>query len=237
MKNILIYFSLGASCDCIKDTYYFFKHFASNSKYEIKYIHYWNIINENWEETTELIIFPGEADSEYEKNLEKIGCEKIRNFVKSGGKYLGICAGAYFAGNSLEFAKGTKLEIIEKRSLTLFNGTTLGPILKPYSYEDNPGACAAKLNFLGNEIYVYYNGGGTFIPRTNDSMKNVEIIATYTEKDNLPAIVKCKIGSGFAILSGVHFETSGEDNYVLYQKINSTKSNLNLELKKLFNFL
>lgn len=168
MKNILIYSSSGTSCDCVKDTYYFLQCFVLNSKYEIKYIQYWNIINENWEENTELIVFPGGADSWYEKNLGKIGCEKIRNFIKSGGKYLGICAGAYFAGNFLEFATGTELEIIEKRSLALFKGTTLGPILKPYSYDNDSGACAAKLDFSGKEIYAYYNGGCTFIPDSKD---------------------------------------------------------------------
>lgn len=234
MNNILIYSGLGTSVDCIKDIYYFLKNFI-NSKYEIKYIYYWNVINENWEDSTELIVFPGGADSWYEKNLGEIGCKKIRSFIKNGGKYLGICAGAYFAGNFLEFAKGTDLEIIEKRSLALFEGTTFGPILKPYNYNDDSGACAAKINFSGTEIYIYYNGGGTFIPDSENSMKNVEITATYTE-NNLPAIIKCHISSGIAILSGVHFETLGNDK-IISNKIKLTKPKLDSELKKLFDFL
>ena len=141
----------------------------------------------------------------YERNLGIIGCQKIRDFVKNGGTYLGICAGAYFAGSFLEFAKGTKLEIIEKRNLALFEGTTLGSILKPYS---------------------------------EYSMKNVDVMATYVKKNNLPAIIRCNLGSGFAILSGVHFEKILEDSESSISKqIRSTKGNLNLCLKKLFNFI
>lgn len=237
MKNIFIYSGLGASFDCIKDVYYFFKSFAS-SNYEIKYIHYWNIINENWEKNTELIVFPGGADLGYERNLGIIGCQKIRDFVKNGGKYLGICAGAYFAGSFLEFAKGTKLEIIEKRNLALFEGTTLGPILKPYNYDDESGACAAELNFFSKKVYVYYNGGCTFIPNSENSMKNVDVMATYVKRNNLPAIIRCNLGSGVAILSGVHFEKILEDSESSISKqIRSTKRDLNLCLKKLFNFI
>lgn len=208
-KNVLIYTGPGTNIDCVRNTYNFFKSLFSQEKYDINYIHSWNIIEENWEENSEIFIIPGGADSKYATDLGKSGCEKIRKFVKNGGKYIGICAGAYFAGRKLEFEKGTNLEIIADRFLSFFNGTTVGAILKSYSYENDSGACVATVNFDNKQFaYAYYNGGCTFIPDSPKSMDNVEIIGTYAEKNNLPAIIKCNLGKGFAILSGVHFEQS-----------------------------
>lgn len=237
-KYILIYSGRGADIDCVKSTCDFLKHLATKRKYNIRCIDCQDILDKNWENKTTMIVFPGGADLPYDQDLGEFGCDKIRNFVKTGGVYLGICAGAYFAGNFLDFARGTNLEISGVRKLALFQGTTLGPVLKPYSYDDDSGACAAKLNCKNGEIYAYYNGGCTFIPDTENSMSNVDVVATYADKEHLPAIITCRVGDGLAILSGVHFEMKENiSQKEIAEKIFSTEQQLDDLLKCLFNFL
>jgi glutamine amidotransferase-like uncharacterized protein len=50
-------------------------------------------------ESFSLLIMPGGYTARYVPNLKREGCEAIKNFLnKTGGCYLGICAGAYLAG-------------------------------------------------------------------------------------------------------------------------------------------
>jgi putative intracellular protease/amidase len=45
----------------------------------------------------DVLVHPGGSGGEQERNLDEPGREKIRNFVREGGGYIGICAGAYLA--------------------------------------------------------------------------------------------------------------------------------------------
>ena len=217
MKKVLIYSGAGVSPECLKNTYHLFKKFSD----DVRYAFPWNVIDENWENSTDIFVIPGGEDEDYHKDLGKIGCQKIREFVSAGGTYIGICAGAYFGARCVEFAKGTSMEVIGDRNLAFFNGTAVGPILKPYSYDDNSGACAAKIALQNSqEIYIYYNGGCAFTPEPTD--ENIEVIGRYSEKENLPAILKCKFGKGQAILSGVHFEQQDSNNRQIQEKLNLT---------------
>ena len=51
-----------------------------------------------------VLIVPGGSGGGQGKALEEKGREEIRNFVKQGGNYLGICAGAYLATNDYEWS-------------------------------------------------------------------------------------------------------------------------------------
>ena len=44
-----------------------------------------------------LLVMPGGRDLPYVESLSGLGNREISQFVKSGGSYLGICAGAYYA--------------------------------------------------------------------------------------------------------------------------------------------
>lgn len=56
------------------------------------------------------------------KALGHSGITNIRNFVHSGGRYLGFCCGAYFACDRIEFDKGGPLEVVGERHLKFFPG-------------------------------------------------------------------------------------------------------------------
>ena len=45
-----------------------------------------------------------------------------QEFVENGGSYLGICAGAYFACDYIEFDKNGPLEVVGPRDLKFYPG-------------------------------------------------------------------------------------------------------------------
>ena len=76
----------------------------------------------NWTEDAALVAFGGGYDSGFVKSLGKDGTAIVRNYVLSGGSYLGICAGGYFGCAEVEFDKGGPLEVVGKRDLGFFPG-------------------------------------------------------------------------------------------------------------------
>lgn len=203
--KILIYDDEGVDPQSLADTIQFFKNNTYPFWYRIRTITSQELCQTSWERRTKLLVFPGGRDIPYDRRLRGPGCKKIKAFIRNGGCYLGICAGAYFAGQKVVFAPETDLEVIEDRELGFFPGSTTGPILSAYTYGSEAGSCAARLHFqpLNAEIFAYYNGGGTLVPQ---KAQNYKILATYSDADNRPAIVQCSVGKGIAILSGVHFE-------------------------------
>ena len=155
-------------------------------------------------DTCDLIVFPGGRASPFAEALGEAGCQNILQFVRNGGRYLGLCAGAYFACTEIEFAKGLPHEILTGGGLSFFRGAAVGPAHSPDEFQYNSERNAHVLRLQG--AYpgpVYYNGGCWF--RGADS--NVEILAYY-EGSELPAVVGFSYGKGRVLLSGVHIEYS-----------------------------
>lgn len=154
-----------------------------------------------WRKNAIAFFMPGGADLPYKKLLDGPGNQQIVEYVRAGGVYVGICAGAYYAAQHVEFAKGSELEVIGSRELAFFQGSAVGPILAPYDYRTNSGARVAKLIFNDQQIgMAYFNGGPYFKGNIAG-----EVIAHYAD-NNLPAIIQISVGKGKAILSGVHWE-------------------------------
>ena len=160
-------------------------------------------------------IMPGGRDIPYTRSLKGTGTEQIRRFVEAGGKYIGVCAGAYFAGSFVSFDKEGPLEVLGERELKFYSGTVKGPIYGTFDYYSNKGASAVEIDWE-EKLHVYFNGGGTFVGG------DANIIATYPNK--LPAIIETKVGKGKALLSGIHFEFLSND---LDDSLTHIKSKLN----------
>jgi biotin--protein ligase len=167
---------------------------------------------ENWEESCALLVFPGGRDLPFQDKLRGSANKRISDYVSNGGKYLGLCAGAYYASAQVEFEKGGQLEVIGARELAFFPGKTVGPALGlgSFQYHSERGAQAARVRGLAsplkNEIYhLYYNGGCAFENAQHTS--NTQILACYEDAPEKPAaIVLCKVGKGEALLTGLHPE-------------------------------
>lgn len=151
------------------------------------------------------LIMPGGRDRPYHAELKGRGNSLIREFVEAGGTYLGICAGAYYGSDWVEFEKGYPLEVFEKRELGFFKGSAIGPAYGKgiFEYGSEKGALSARLIAREKTFHSYYNGG----PYFSGDFTNVKILARYMDlPDQPPAIIECTVGKGKAILSGVHIE-------------------------------
>jgi len=133
-----------------------------------------------------LLIVPGGNFIDIGNGLTPVATTNIRNEVQHGLNYLGVCAGAFFAGNSptngLNLTSGVKFGFyaaedrgIRKAAvpITVARGTTL-----EHYWEDGP-----QLSGWGAVIGKYPEG--------------------------TPAIVQGTCGGGWVILSGVHPEAPG----------------------------
>ena len=153
---------------------------------------------------TDIFVMPGGADLPYCKKLNGKGNRNIRTFVKNGGTYLGICAGAYYACASIEYHKGRNDEICEPRELALIDAIAIGSIPEiaiPYDLTlESAGIAPLK----SPDTQSYYHGGPYF--QLNDP--SAKVLAYYDLPYESPAIVSKRIGKGSVILSGVHFETT-----------------------------
>jgi glutamine amidotransferase-like uncharacterized protein len=168
-----------------------------------------DIVGTSWDASCSLFIMPGGRDRPYHAALQGEGCRRIRQYVENGGTYLGICAGAYFAAERVEFDPGFPLEVCEDRELAFFRGAAVGPAYGngSFDYNNRRGARAAKLKTEEGEFHAYYNGGCTF----KGDLSNCQILARYADlPGEPPAILECQVGKGKAILSGVHLEAAAE---------------------------
>ena len=158
------------------------------------------------------LFMPGGASTPYRHKLKVQGNEKIRSFVREGGVYYGICAGAYYACKQTEFEKDLpQSRIVEEYELDLLNAKAIGSLYKELKIEPfakNPASAAAVELFDENgDIWVaHYHGGPYF--ELNDS-KGTEILARYNLSGFKPAVVLQPYGKGKVILSGVHYEDRG----------------------------
>ena len=130
-----------------------------------------------------LLIVPGGNFENIGNSLTSGTSANIHNAVENGLNYLGICAGAFFAGNSpyngLNLTSGTRFGFysaegrgMRKAAVTIVDAE--GQMRDEY-WEDGP-----ELTGWGSVVGKY--------------------------PDGTPAIVEGKFGNGWVILSGVHSE-------------------------------
>ena len=153
----------------------------------------------------DIFVMPGGADLPYGKKLNGAGNKNIRAYVEEGGTYLGICAGAYYGCSAIEYHKGREDEICGKRELNLVNAVAYGsiPFDNVYYNETLHSASVQAIQTEDGKMSAFYNGGCAFRIRDEDA-----VLARY--KDGTPAIVGQMVGSGCAILCGVHLEIGPE---------------------------
>jgi glutamine amidotransferase-like uncharacterized protein len=228
-----IYNDLGVSAEALRNTIYLMEDIEGS---DVTIINHQDIISGTWTNDASLLIMPGGADLGYAEKLNGKGNAVIKRYVEGGGAYLGICAGAYYASQFVEFDMGGEQEVSGHRELAFFPGKAVGPHLAKYDYLSHSGARLAQLTlnskFSDNNAVVYYNGGSYFAEA--ETAANTQVLAWY--KTNHAAIIRVQVGQGQAILSGVHFEYAPElldnsDEYLAplipeLLKTNSTRQRL-----------
>jgi glutamine amidotransferase-like uncharacterized protein len=130
-----------------------------------------------------LVIVPGGNFVEFGNGVTTLTTARLRAVVASGVNYLGICGGAFFAGNSpyngLNLTSGVRFKFYaaEERGIrkTAVAITPAGSVAVDHYWEDGP-----ELSGWG------------------------EVVATYP--DGMPAVVQGTLGDGWIVLTGVHPE-------------------------------
>ncbi|KAF3901925.1 hypothetical protein ABW21_db0207030 [Orbilia brochopaga] len=218
--NVLVYSGPGTTAELVNHCLKTLRRFLS-PYYAVTSISAEAIGRGQWLSNCALLCLPGGADLGYCRALNGAGNQEIKQYVRRGGKFIGFCAGAYFASASVEFEKGDQyLEVTGPRELGFFPGACKGAAFKGFKYNSEAGAracmltVAEKLVSMGSapSLANYYNGGGLFAKAEEFSDQGIEILARYHEKPHIDAedgdaaVVGCKIGTGFALLIGTHPE-------------------------------
>lgn len=167
--NVLIYDGPGVSASSLSHTIYTLKRLLS-PRYAVQTVSSEALAAHPWSPSCALLVIPGGRDVPYVSSLLGNATENIKNYVRKGGSFLGLCAGAYFASQHCEWEAGTSQEVIGDRPLGFFPGTSEGCTYKGFVYGSEAGARAIQvqpLDALGETIDalegIYYNGGGHFV--------------------------------------------------------------------------
>ncbi|KAF9899613.1 biotin holocarboxylase synthetase [Linnemannia zychae] len=232
--NILVYSGDGTSRTSIIHTINSLRSLVGQH-YDVMKIDATGLLTEPWEDSTSLLVIPGGRDLPFTRDLNGPTNDRIKSYVQSGGRFFGICAGAYYGSDRISFEMGRVLEVRGSRELGFFAGECRGAVYPGFVYESESGANAVRIQ-LNKEIFarriqqeqqqdgqddglefdetkVYFNGGGYFVdaeryPRTT-------VLAWYKrepmqiEPDSpglKAAVIACQVGQGLAVLSGVHPE-------------------------------
>jgi len=208
-QNILVYGDSGANKEGLRQTLAALKE-SAHPKYVINTIMAETILKTDWEKDTKLLVFPAGYEVLYWRKLYGTGNTKMKDWVSAGGSFLGIGAGAYYSSQAVEFEKGTTKQVLGERELKFFVGKAIGSAFSGFAYDTQAAAWPALINWVPNntQCKFFSFGGCYFEPTEIGETGKFEVLATYAEKDNLPAVIKCKVGSGTAILCGSQPEYS-----------------------------
>ena len=132
----------------------------------------------------DIVAFPGGfGDSDTYEKLLKPNKKAIRDFVNKGGRYLGICMGAYWAGSHY-------FNILDDVDAVQY-------LRRPNTDTRRPHAKNISINWQGTDMNMFWYDGCALV---GNNLK-FETIATYSNNDAM-AIIQNRIG-----LIGCHPES------------------------------
>ncbi len=79
-------------------------------------------INSESLDTFSILCVPGGDMYRYAQDISLLGKDNIRGFVSNGGGYIGICGGAYFAGEKV-FWRGNQLSMTSLHYISARRGS------------------------------------------------------------------------------------------------------------------
>ena len=167
----------------------------------------------------DIIVFPGGSAVSFRDSLQSKGLDLVRDFVRNGGSYFGICGGSLFATNAV---------------LGLFNGSYSNSINGTEIYltemHVNQNSTGPDLSTEPESYITMYWGSAYFY---SDDMSNVIPICTYPSNDR-PGMIASTYGEGTVFLSSPHpeyEEGDSRDGNEQYNYMNDPDTEWNLLLK------
>jgi glutamine amidotransferase-like uncharacterized protein len=161
-----------------------------------------------------VVVFPGGYAYGYKTGLA--GHEaKIRSFISSGGSYYGICAGSFYAPDTITW---------ERKNYTyplgIYKGMDIGPIddIAPW-----PQYVLTQVNFSGDTVIgnvglinvMYYGGGYHTIPTDAQQGSHVYTAGTFAYSGSARGkadLVRYSYGLGRVALTTTHLEARAGSN-------------------------
>ncbi len=165
----------------------------------------------------DVVIFTGGGGHNQANTLGEKGREEVRQFVRNGGGYVGICAGAYLACSGFDWGIG------------VLNAKTVSN-----KWERGNGDVKMEVTKLGKEttgfeadvVSVRYDNGPIIQPDNKKDIPPYEMVAFFRTElakngspegvmVNSPAIVRGTCGKGRVITSSPHPEqTAGMEEFI-----------------------
>jgi glutamine amidotransferase-like uncharacterized protein len=143
-----------------------------------------NEMEEGFFDDFDIVAFPGGiGDSDSFDKLLKHNKKAVRDFISRGGRYLGICMGAYWAGKHY-------FNILDEVDAVQY-------ITRPGTDTRRPHAKAMPVTWEGQEEKMFFYDGCALVGNN----LRFETIATYSNNDPM-AIIQNRIG-----LIGCHPES------------------------------
>lgn len=160
----------------------------------------------------DVLIMPGGSGSQQAAKLGEEGRNKIKDFVRNGGGYVGICAGSYLASSQYEWSLHLlNAKVFDREHWARGTGQV---------ELDVTAAGQDLLQAGGPRIEVYYGQGPLLVPDNCPELPAFEPLASYaTEiaKKGAPsgvmigttAIARADYGKGRVICFSPHCEVTG----------------------------
>ncbi|EST08065.2 Biotin/lipoate A/B protein ligase [Kalmanozyma brasiliensis GHG001] len=245
MSDVLVYSGPGVSTSALHHTLKTLRTLLTT--YDVKTADAKTLALDPWQKGAALVVIPGGRDLPYVSELarpysrdtnassssgSRTASAQVRAYVESGGSFLGICAGAYYASAHCTFERGTSMEVDGERPfLRFFPGTCQGTVYPGFVYESDKGARIVDIERTreSDQWRCHYNGGGAFMDADRFAGDGVEVLARYAQvqpdelrldidlnsgeaKQRRPdyggeaAVVLSSVGLGKALLFGTHPE-------------------------------
>ncbi|MFX1380339.1 MAG: BPL-N domain-containing protein [Promethearchaeota archaeon] len=168
----------------------------------------------------DILVYPGGDAFSYSGTLGSNGLDIVRNFLRNGGSYFGICGGSFFGTTGLNLVDGyflpTTPEIPGGTHMIEMNVNqeSTGPDLsdEPISY---------RLLYWSSQYYY------------SQDMSNINPIMTYSYNDQ-PGMITFRYGRGTVFVSSPHpeyEENSDRDGTSDFDSFNDPDSEWNLLFK------
>jgi hypothetical protein len=180
----------------------------------------------------DVLVFPGGKASEQSEALGADGREAVRAHLRSGGGYVGICAGAFLASSGRAWG----LNIIDAGTLT---GVKEIPGWGAVSVEARrSGTVGLGLTDVGKRLLpgvaessdIEYSGGPIFSPAHRSDLPDYKTLAVYRSEVwsnpfqkrtmiGTPAIIAGSFGQGRVIAIGPHPEISPDQEILVSESV------------------
>lgn len=180
----------------------------------------------------DIVIFPGGSASKQANSIGPVGQEAVRSFVKQGGGYIGICAGAYLCSSHYRWS-------FDLMNAAVFNKMVdiPGKGRKSMWYRGGPTKVKVEFAESGKNLFgldgiqsVQYQNGPIISPGQRSDLPAYEVLASFRTENGIykaqkntmigaPAIVRSQYGGGRVLAISPHFESTKGKEFVLRKAV------------------